>query len=179
MEPHHDLERLLEDLEQQADGMELAARDAELADRVQGEYAAVTFASRVHASLGYSVVLGVAGVGALRGVVTGAGRDWCTLSPDGGERPWLVRLGAVEAATGLSDRAVPEEARPATARLRFGSALRRMVEEPAVVVHAVGGGRRRVRLVRVGADFAEAVGEGQPSERVLLTLATVAAVRPD
>jgi hypothetical protein len=121
----------------------------------------------------------VYGVGTLRGVLTGAGRDWCSVSPDDAERPWLVRLDAVEAATGLSDRAVPEQARPATARLGFGSALRRLAEEPVVVVHAVGGGRRRVRVVRVGADFAEAVGDGQPSERVILTFAAVAAVRPD
>lgn len=179
MDPHRDLTGLFEDLEQQADGMQLAARDAELADRAQGEYAAVPFASRVHASLGRSVVLGVAGVGTLRGLLTAAGRTWCLLAPESGDRPWLVRLPAVEAATGLSSRALPEEVRPAVARLGFGSALRRLAEHQDVVVHGTGGGRRRVRVVRVGADFAEALGEGQADRSVLLTFAAMAAVRPD
>jgi hypothetical protein len=179
MDPHRDLAALFEDLEQQADGMELAARDAELVDRVQGEYAAVAFDSRVHASVGRSVVLVVTGVGTLRGVLTSAGRTWCLLAPESSHRPWLVRLAAIEAASGLSSRALPEELRPAVARLGFGSAVRRLAEHRDVVVHGTGGGRRRVRVVRVGADFAEALDEGQAGGSVLLTFAALAAVRPD
>jgi hypothetical protein len=36
-----------------------------------------------------------------------------------------------------------------------------------------------VRVVRVGADFAEALDEGQADRSVLLTFAAMAAVRPD
>lgn len=151
-----DLTSLFEDLEQQAAGLELAERDAELADRVRGEYAAVTLADRVHASLGRRVTLVLVGGEIVEGVVLDAGRDWLVAGrrPDAGA--WLVPLVAVALAHGLSDRSLPEAARPVTARLGFGAALHRWAEEPADLRLHLDSGRLGVAAVlRIGADFVE------------------------
>ena len=163
------LGRLFEDLEQQAAGMHLAERDAELADRARGEYAAVTFASRVHASLGREVALTLADGQTVEGTITQAGVDWCSVVPPGRRGVWLVRLATVSAAHGLSSRAVPEAARPASARLGFGSALHRLAGDSAeVLLHLVPGAALRVRVVRIGSDFAEVEPVGEPPQAVLL-----------
>jgi hypothetical protein len=175
-----DLGGLIEDLEQQAIGMHLAERDAELADRARGEYASVTFVSRVHASVGQQVTLTLRGGDLVEGVLTQAGVDWCTVVGGAGV-PWLVRLGAVVGASGMSPRAVPEAARPALARLGFGSALHRLTEEaPEVLLHLDGGPSVRVRVLRIGADFVETEQTGGPaaSGSVLVPFAGVLTVRP-
>ena len=56
---------VLDDLEQQAEALYAAERDAELADRTRAEYGAVTLASRLMASLDTELALGVLGVGRL------------------------------------------------------------------------------------------------------------------
>jgi hypothetical protein len=175
-----DLGSLFEDLEQQAAGMHLAARDAELADRARGEYAAVTFADRVHASVGLRVVLSLRGGDLVEGALTQAGVDWCTLLGGGG--PWLVRLDAVSGASGMSARAVPEAARSALARLGFGAALHRLAEESAeeVLLHLGGGPALRVRVLRIGADFVEVQRTEGPAaaDPLLVPFAGVQAARP-
>lgn len=151
------LSALFEDLEQQAAGMQLAERDAELADRARGEYAAVSFASRIHASLGREVAVSLVGGEVVEGRLSQAGVDWCLLVHAEGTTVWLLRLGAVVAAAGLSPRALPETARPALARLGFGSALHRLAEDsPVVRLHPMSGESISVRPVRIGADFVEA-----------------------
>ena len=63
-------ERLFEvfdDLEQQAEGLALRARDAEASARARDLYTEVDLASRLHASVGTSVELVVRGAGAVRG----------------------------------------------------------------------------------------------------------------
>jgi hypothetical protein len=173
---------LFEDLEQQAAGIHLAERDAELADRARGEYAAVSFASRVHASLGREVALTIGGE-VVEGTLMQAGVDWCRLS--GAGRTWLVRLAAVATARGMSARALPEAARPAVARLTFGSALHRLAEESAeVLLHVEAVGGLRVRVLRIGADFVEvepssaATPAGGGTSTVLVPFAAVLAARP-
>lgn len=147
---------LFEDLEQQAAGMHLAERDAELLDRARGEYAAVTLASRVHASTYRRVLFTLTGGEVLDGTLVEAGVDWCTISSPEPPALWLVRLAEIAVARGMSDRAVPESARPAVARLGFGSALHRLAGESLhVVIHPVSGRDLRVRVVRIGADFVE------------------------
>ena len=168
-----DLEALFEDLEQQAAGLDLSERDGEVADRSVAEYARVELLARVHASVGRQVTLTLLGAGPVAGVVGAAGRDWCLLV-DGpsGAGDVLVRVAVLRAAQGLSPRAVVEDARPVTARLGFGAALRRLTEEePEVLVQHVDGVRSRVAVTRVGADFLEA-GD------TVLPMACVAAVRP-
>lgn len=158
------LASLFEDLEQQAAGLELAERDAELADRARGEYAAVTLSDRVHASLGRRVTLVLLGDEVVEGVVLDAGRDWLLVGrrPDAGR--WLVPLAAVAVAHGLSDRSLPEAVRPVTARLGFGAALHRWAEDPGNLRLHLDSGRLAVAAVlRIGADFVEVdLGGGGP-----------------
>ena len=147
---------LFEDLEQQAAGLHLAERDAEIADRSRSEYASVTLVSRLHGSVDAVVTLDVIGVGVLEGTLLRVGADWCLVrsSPSGHE--WIVALAAVKRAGGLTDRAVNERARSVVARLGLGSALRGVADTHAViVVHHVDGTQGRGRLARVGADFVE------------------------
>lgn len=174
-----DLKGLFEDLEQQAAGIHYAERDAELLDRARGEYATVTFASRVHASLGRPVTLGLVDGSVVEGTLGQAGVDWCSIGSERGTT-WLVRLAAVATARGLSPRAVPEAARPALARQGFGSSLYRLASDsPDVLLHLVTAGRERVRVVRIGADFVET----EPAAAVggatsVVPFSAVAAARP-
>jgi hypothetical protein len=173
---------LFEDLEQQAQGLHLLERDAEVAERSRAEYAQVEMASRVHASVGAQVVLGLVGVGTVEGLLVRAGADWC-LVQTGNEREWVVRVAAVRSARGLSPRAVSEAARPVVGRLGFGSVLRGMAEAKApLVVHHLDGSQTRGRLGRIGADFAEVIPSAEDRDRagepVVLPFAQVAGVRP-
>ena len=156
-EPDRNIEALLEDLEQQAGGLHLADRDAELVDRMRGEYARVDLLGRLLASLGHPVVVELVGRRRLAGELTEAGVDYLALSASRPTRHrWVVRQAAVETLAGLSDRAVAEAARPAVARLTFGSAVRRLAEAGPVLLHHLGGAQREVTVTRVGADFLEA-----------------------
>jgi hypothetical protein len=172
------LGRLFEDLEQQAAGLHLAERDAELADRARGEYAAVTFASRIHASLAHEVALTLVTGYVVEGTLTQAGVDWCSVVKAEGQAVWLVRLGAVAAAYGLSSRAVPEAARPAVARLSFGSALHRLgVDHDEVLMQLASGASLRARVLRIGADFVEVESAGAAQTPTVIAFGAVLAVR--
>lgn len=145
---------VFDDLEQQAEGLALAERDARVADLSREGYAELDLLSRWHGAVGARVVLSVAGVGLLRGTVVRVGADW--LLADDGTSEWLVRLAAVEEVRGLPDRAVDATRGPVTARLGLGSVLRSVAADAApVVVHRTGGEALRARVRRVGADFVE------------------------
>jgi hypothetical protein len=145
---------LFDDLEQQAEGLALADRDAEVAERSRAEYAQVDLASRLHASVGRTLVIGVAGVGQLDATVLRAGRGWCLVRAR--DHEWVLRLASFTYLRGLSVRAVAEPARPVTARLGLGSVLRGLAGEgTVVVVHRLDGSLGRGRLLRVGGDFLE------------------------
>ena len=137
---------LLDDLEGQAEALYAAERDAELADRSRAEYAAVTLAGRLMASVGRDVLLDVDGTGPVRGELRRVGTGWCLVSGDAGD--WLVPLGAIMAAQGVSDRAVPEVAWSA-----------------------------EVVLTRVGKDFVEAETAADPGQRLLVALTSIGAVQ--
>lgn len=174
------LGRIFEDLEQQAAGLELAERDAELLDRAQGEYAGVTLAGRVHASVGRQVEVTLTGGLVVEGTLTAAGTGWCTITPAEPAVTWLVPTAAVALLRGASARSVAEPARPVTARLGFGSALRGLVADASeVVVHTVSEVPLRLRVLRVGADFAEVIDVGATDVRrsLVLPFAAVRAVR--
>ena len=167
---------LLDDLEGEAGALFAAERDAELADRSRAEYASVTLASRLMASEGRSVALEVVGVGGVRGELRRVGTGWCLVAGDVVD--WLVPVDAVASAEGLSDRAVPEVAWSALARLGVGSALRRLADSATrCVVFTRRGGRHEVLLLRVGRDFVEAETVGERPRRLLLALAAVGAVQ--
>ncbi len=165
---------LFDDLEQQAEGMALAQRDAEVADLSRQEYAGLDLAARLHGSGGAAVRAWTA-AGPVHGRLVRAGDGWFLLSHDGG---WpgetLVRVAAVRGLVGLSERTVHEHVRPVTARLGAGGVLRAVAETgEEVAVADLGGQRRRGVLRRVGADFLElAVGE----ERVVVPFEAIALV---
>ena len=145
---------LFDDLEQQAEGLALAERDAEVAELGRAEYAHVDFASRLHASTGRRAVLVVAGIGHIEATIVRVGVDW--LLADDGRHEWILRTAALAHARGLSEMAVGEQNRPLPARVGVGSALRSVAESrAAVVLHRLDGGSVRGQLRRVGADFVE------------------------
>lgn len=165
----------LDDLEGQAAALFDAERAPELADRGRAEYQQVTLASRLMASVDREVVLDVLGVGAVAGQLTRVATGWCLLSAPG--QDWVVRLEAVGAVHGGSDRAVPELAWPTVARLGLAAALRRLGDsaEPCSL-HLVDGRRHDGTLLRVGADFAE-VATGESGRVVLIAFNVLAAVQ--
>ena len=178
---------LFEDLEQQAQGLQLMDRDAEVAERSRAEYARVDLASRFHASVGGRVALGVLGIGTVTGSVARVGADWCLLDTEAQQdwqQDWVVRLAAVRQARGLSPLSVSEGARSVVTRLGLGSVLREVAQAgSAAVVHHVDGAQTRGRLGRVGADFAElhpAVHdhESGSGEVDVVPFGLIAAVRP-
>jgi hypothetical protein len=165
---------LFDDLEQQAEAMYDAERAVELADRSRVEYQQVTLASRMMASVGEPVRLDVLGVGAVTGHLERVANGWCLVS--GSDQDWVVRLDAVIAVVGASDRSVPEIAWSPVARLGLGSALRRIADSgDRCVVHQVGGGSYDAMIRRVGSDFLEAtIGTGRI---VLVAFSNLAAVQ--
>ena len=179
-------ERLLavfDDLEQQAEGLALGARDAEVAELGRAEYAQVDLASRLHGSLGRRVGLAVTGVGRLDARLGRVGSDWCLAETTTHE--WLVRLDAVTRVGGLGEQAVDPRHRALVARLGFASALRGVAEDgTAVLLHLLDGTQARGRLRRVGADFVElraepdaAWGDAAGGRLEVVPFAAVAGVR--
>ena len=149
---------LFEDLEQQAEGAALSARDAEVAELARAEYAEVDLASRVHASVGHQVELTLCGV-VVRGRLARAGAGWCLVVADSHE--WVVRLDHLVAGRGLSSQAIPAALRSLTSRLGVGSVLRELAEERAPVTLVRSDGERRNGVLgRVGRDFLELSTEG-------------------
>ncbi len=181
---------LFEDLEQQAEGVALSARDAEVAELARAEYSEVDLESRWHASVGQVVEVSGAHGLAVRGRVARVGCDWCLLAMEGepsvadqAERTaeCVLALSAVVAARGLSPRARPPQLRPVTSRLGLGSALRGIAEERAsVVLLRSDGARRRGVVGRVGRDFLELLGsegaDGADGATDLVPFSAVAAV---
>ena len=146
---------LLDDLEQQAEALYDAERDAELADRSRAEYQQVTLASRLMASVDREVRLEVTGVGAVERRARAGRRR-------------VVRAARAGARTGSSAcRPSPRCTAPPTARCRrspghrspgsaLGSALRRLADAgERCVLHLRDGSRHDAVLRRVGADFVE------------------------
>ena len=168
---------LFEDLEQQAEGLARAGRDAEVEELGRAEYSEVELYSRLHASTGHSVQLTLRGAGLLRGRLARVGSGWCLLSPEGVmAHEWVVCLPSLVSARGLSGRAVPVSARGLVTRLGLGSCLRGLADSgEQLVVHTVEGERRRCRVLRVGADFLEVAIEDGALE--VLSFSALAAVR--
>ncbi|MEJ7796420.1 MAG: hypothetical protein WKF50_12775 [Nocardioides sp.] len=165
---------VLDDLEQQAESLYDAERDAEVADRSRAEYGAVTLASRLMASLEAELSLDVLGVGRVSGRLQRVATGWLLLETAAGQ--WVVPLSAVTSVGGASSRSVPEVAWSPVTRLGLGSALRRLSDAgERCLVHRVDGGRVDGVVRRVGKDFVEV---GISPERVdLVAFAAIAAVQ--
>ena len=164
---------LFEDLEQQAEGAALAARDSEVAELARAEYSEIDLASRCHASVGQQAELtGPAGL-VVRGRLARAGDGWCLVVGEGQE--WLFALPHLLAVRGLSAQARPPVLRPLTARLGLGSVLRELAAEQAeVTLVRADGELRKARLGRVGRDFLELASE---AGQEVVPFSAVAAVR--
>jgi hypothetical protein len=144
----------LDDLEQQAEGVFGIERDLEVAERAAAEYAAVTAASRLMASVGNDIAMQVQGLGNVEGLLHRVADGWCLVQCPA--QAWIVRHDAVVSMRGISSRSVPEAAWPVTAKLGFGSALRRVADTgEACRLVLIDGTRNDARVVRVGQDFAE------------------------
>ena len=174
---------LIDDLEQQAEGLALAERDALVAQQSRAEYAEVDLAARLHATVGRTVVVDVAGVGALQATLTRAGEGWLLLDREG--QSWIVTVAAVRSLRGLAEGGVGAGARPVLARLGLGSALREVAEAGCeTVLHWSHGTVSRGRLERVGRDFVELAAPAEPGDgsvrRVqVVPFSALAAVRSD
>lgn len=168
---------LFDDLEQQAEGLALQARDVEVAELGRAQYAEVDLASRLHASVGHRVELALAGSDPLRGRLLRVARGWCLIAPqDAPDAEWVVNLRHLVAVRGLAVGAAPEASRGIAARVGIGSALRGLAEErDAVAVLRVDGRVRRGRLGRVGADFLELMVDGDGIE--VVATSAIAVVR--
>lgn len=169
---------LFDDLEQQAQAAYDAEREIDLVDRSRAEYAVVRLAARLMASVDRELGLDVQGVGRLTGTLQRVGDGWILLGALG--RDWIVRLPAVLAVTGASERAVPDAAWSPVTRLGLGSALRRLAETgDRCVVHRTDGERYDAVVLRVGDDFAEvrAAEPGAVDQPVLVAFGAVAAVQ--
>jgi hypothetical protein len=177
---------LFEDLEQQAAGAALAARDLEVAELARAEYSEVDLASRFHASLGRDVELtGPHGL-VVRGRMARVGAGWCLVVP-GSSGPgqgsaaseteeWLFVLPALVAVRGLSPQALLPASRPLTSRLGLGSVLRGVAEERRLVTLVRSDGERRQgTLGRVGQDFFELLRDDGGLE--IVPFSAVAALR--
>lgn len=165
---------LFDDLEGQATALYDAERAPDLADRSRAEYQHVTLVSRLMASVDLEVTLELVGVGAVTGRLERVACGWCLLR---GPQDWVVRLDAVAATHGASDRSVPEAAWSPVARLGLGSALRRLADsDQSCSLHLVDGRRHDGVLLRVGQDFVEVL-TGEAGRVVLVGFGRLAAAQ--
>jgi hypothetical protein len=166
---------MLDDLEMQAAGLNLAERAVEVDELSVAQYAEVELIGRLHSSVGRQVRVGTDDGLDLHGRLAAVGSDWLSVDDGGGAR--FVSLAAVAMVGGLGDGALPEAARPLTARLSLRSVLRGFAaERRCCAVHLRGG--RLVRGVpeRVGADFVE-LAQPEAGCRVTVPVAAIAVVQ--
>ena len=165
---------VLDDLEQQAEALYDAERDLDLADRSRSEYAQVTLASRLMASMDAELTLELRGVGRVSGNLQRLGTGWCLLH--GAGQDWIIRTGAITVVHDASPRSVPEVAWSPVTRLGLGSALRRLADaRERCVLHLVDGAKHEVVLTRVGQDFVEGANTGDRT--VLVPFAALSAAQ--
>jgi hypothetical protein len=171
----HAVLALLDDLEMQADGLHLAERAAEVNALSVAEYAEVRLVSRLHASVGRELRVGIVDHVEVRGRLARVGADWMLV--DQGHLAWFVHLPAVLVVTGLDEHSVSPDAMPMSARLSLRSVLRRLADERTpCALHLVGGRVVQGRLDRVGADFVELRSPDVP-DKVVVPLAAICVVR--
>lgn len=168
---------VFDDLEQQAAGLHLAERDAEVADLTVAEYSRVSLGGRLHASLGLDLRARLVGGHQVAGRLARVGEDWMLLVDRSGE--WIVRYAGIVTLTGLSARADSEETWSVMDRLTLRAVLRRFsgVSTPCLV-HFTDDQQIGGRVGRVGRDFFElVVGAGPDRSMQVVPVASVAALQ--
>lgn len=168
---------VFDDLEQQAAGLHLVERDAEVADLTVAEYSQVSLGARLHASLGLELRVRLIGGRLVSGRLARVGEDWLLLV----DRPaeWIVRHDGIASVTGLSPRADSEEAWSVEDRLTVRAVLRRLagVNAPCLV-HFADDQQVEGRVGRVGRDFFELrVGEGEDRSVRVVPVGAVSALQ--
>ena len=160
---------LFEDLEQQAAGLHLVERDAEVADLSAAAYAQVTLAARLHASVGCELRVRLRGGQVVGGRLARVGEDWLLLVDRNAE--WIVRTAGLLTVTGLSARADSEGTWSVVDRLSLRSVLRGLAGTGDLcLVHFVDDQQVEGRITRVGQDFFEML-VGQGGDRALQVVA--------
>ncbi len=173
------LESLIEDLEQQACGLDARERADDVQALEVATYAELDLASRLHgAGAGAEMDLQVQVLGGrqLRGACIRTGADFLVL--DTGGVQWVVMTAAIASVGGLGRRSVAPQARPLTSRLGVRSVLQRIVEqdlECALLLRDAS--MKHGRPVRLGADFAEFVDPDSQGVGFLVPFSSLAAVR--
>lgn len=156
---------VFDDLEQQAEGLHLVERDAEVADLAVAEYASVGLASRLHASLGHDLRVRLVGGRIVGGRLARLGADWFLLVD--GSSEWVVRHQGVVTVGGLSSRADSEDTWSVVDRLTLRTVLRRLASaNERCLVHFCDDQQLGGRIGRVGRDFFE-LNVGESGDRIL------------
>ncbi len=166
---------LFDDLEQQAEGMHLADRDADVADLSLAEYSGVNLAARLHASLGRVLQVRLLGGHVVGGRLARLGEDWLLLVDRTAE--WVVRQAGIAGVSGLANRADHEGTWSVMDRLKLRTVLRGLSgRQEHCLVRFVDGSQVEGRVGRVGADFFELyVGEGREANVQVVPVAPVTA----
>lgn len=147
---------VFDDLEQQAQGLHLVERDAEVAALTAAEYSRVSLAARLHASVGQELRVELVGGQLVTGRLARLGDGWFLLVD--GISEWVVRAEAVATLGGLSPKAHLEDTWSPVDRLTLRGALRRLADEgDSCLVHFVDDRRVQGRIGRVGLDFFELI----------------------
>jgi hypothetical protein len=167
---------VLDDLEQQAEGLALVERDAEVADLSQAEYTQISVSARLHASVGRHLRVRLVGGPVLTGTLARVGEDWVLLV-DAGE--WIVPVAAIATIDGLSPRARPEETWSVVDRLSLQSVCRRIAAGGDLcTLHFRDDSHLQGHVARVGRDFLEVlVGDGAERRLQVVPLANLAALQ--
>lgn len=157
------LSALFADLEQQAAGQALEARDEEVSALEVASYAEVDLVARLHGSLPAATTAGTAeldvrllGGQHLRGHLSRVGADFLVLDVEASATQWVIAIEALAAVTGLGPRVLVPAARPLQARLGLRSVLRELADQGIEVSLLMRDGARvEAEVLRVGADFVE------------------------
>jgi hypothetical protein len=156
---------VFDDLEQQAQGLHLVERDAEVADLSLAEYTRVSLASRLHASLGEELRVRLLGGRVVAGRLARLGEGWLLLVDQASE--WVVRHAGVASIHGMSPRAHSEDTWSVVDRLTLRAVLRRLaIADAACLVHFLDDQQVEGRVGRVGHDFFE-LNVGEAADRAV------------
>ena len=154
---------LWSDLTAQADGLERAELEGDVAERELIERASVVWMDRLRGSIGRPVVCRTRGGGVWRGSVLAHGADFVVLASleASGSSHVVLRAGAIRIVEALSRRAVPAEAAGHVASRRtFASLVRRMAADRLeVAVHLDDAGVLTGDIVAVGRDYVDVADE--------------------
>lgn len=166
---------LFDDLEQQAEGLRLAAREVDLAELSQGTYSQVELVQRLRASRGQQLRVRLVGGRLVAGELTRLGADWLLLAD--ATQEWVVRSQAVASVAGLSRSASGAE--PSVLdRLPMRALLRRVAAtRSACLVLLTDDRQLEGEVGRVGQDFFELrMGEGAAGSDSVVSTTAVAAL---